>query len=132
MTREKLGAYRDQFYASLDTNHMPRESIAESVFDRVCNALEAVMDERDQLLVERASVVDWTNTQLREHGLPEIESPRIAEDLKSAIRLLSETAHKYAIERDHLKYRVRELERGEYVCKKCGLRKDGESPIIEF
>lgn len=49
MTREKLGAYRDQFYASLDTHHMPRESIAESVFDRVCNALEAVMDERDQL-----------------------------------------------------------------------------------
>lgn len=33
---------------------------------------------------------------------------------------------------DELREKVRELERGEYICKKCGLRKDGESPPVEF
>jgi len=31
-----------------------------------------------------------------------------------------------------LKAKVEELERGEYICKKCGLRKDGEGERGDF
>ena len=33
---------------------------------------------------------------------------------------------------DELEARIAELERGEYVCRKCGLRKDSEHPKGDF
>lgn len=37
-----------------------------------------------------------------------------------------------AQENDRLREKVAQLERGEYICKKCGLRKDDEHPKGDF
>lgn len=128
MTRERLGTLRDHFYASLETHHVPRDSIVESTFEKVCNALESAwhrIDEAERqnldLTAQRdAAIMDGLALTVEKDGL-QIEIDR----LRSEVGIWTAKTVTAAC-------KVRELERGEYICKKCGLRKDGESVKADF
>ena len=80
--------------------------------------------------------------QEREIGNLEERISDLCEDLGQAERVITETGkvvERLRQERDHYrdKYmderkRIAALERGEFICKKCGLRKDSERQEADF
>lgn len=101
-----------------------------------------VMTERDRLQssleAAEASLAAWESCGLTEGGSgmsaeASLLKVRIALGLRrDSTDDLLEVIARIIEERDQLKQRVQELGRGEYTCKRCGIRKDGESTAVDF
>jgi len=91
-----------------------KPTISSYEWSRAVDTCGDLIDTIEQALQDR-------DVAIKEREFLSTQNAELLEDI-AAIRL----------EHDALDAKVAELERGEYICKRCGLRKDGEGERGDF
>jgi len=98
------------------------------------DTIEAAWQERDNAIMEGLRLTRLLEDAVRDRDWLKTEGEMLKEliEERDAHDPLLIKKHTLQAELEALKAKVAELERGEYICKRCGLRKDGEGERGEF